>query len=1229
VIGHSLGEIAAAHSAGAISLDDAVRIAIERGKSMLRAQGSGGMLATTLSAEDLGNWIAKLGGGLEVAVDNGETASVASGPLTALDALQHALEAEGEIVSHLTGNIPFHHSALSVCQPGLRHALKWLKPEPLRLPFASTVTGEISKDLKLDADYWVENIRAPVRFRDALGWLTALGPQYFIEIAPHPALQQHIRRSVGSDNANRVSECMTRDASDTSLILAAQARLFVDGLAAPADPGNSETGQQINLPPYPWVRKRHWIEVDDSPASPVPDELKTWQQLVNTGTSQSGFVPVGLDVGQYDNNWRTLNQIAFADIEQTLRQLTGSRTVLDSAKCIDAVTPAYKDLVKRWFVSLEHAGRIEQQGDAWRGIVDFDPEQRVRCIEELKTASADIAVLVDYIVRCGDNLTDIVTGRSEALETLFPDGSWETVESLYHDWSVARYFNSIVSAIVNRRASGVGKEKPLRILEVGGGTGGTTRSIAPSLSGLNVAYNFTDISPYFFEPVRKKLGEYQFISYGVLDLDVDPRQQGYADGSFDVIVAANSLHAVRDLSRSASYLRRLLADDGQLLLYEITEQFPWLDSSVALIEGWGKFEDTLRSDSPLLSPEQWRKQLADCGFRDTSAFPAEDLPTSVLGQRVILAHADGKAPTADTEPDRTWLYQSDWKPQPLKQSVVPPVSILVVADENDIATALAGKIEATGGVAFSYSPGADTSNWLEILKSDRPNFVIHVADTDTDTDTDTVLATPTSPAISSICSAQKILSSVLELPDEQQPKLLFATTGAVAGFDDIVDTGHAALWGWVRGATNEHPSIVRGIVDFDPASDAEARADQLLAELTGDGDQSAWRSGLRYVSRIVRTDEFPPEQPIDVGPEGLYLITGGLGVLGLRVASYLAEREAAGVILLSRNAQTAELSETAAATVRKIEDQGTKVHLAAADVADQAKVQQVIENIESATGQSVRGVVHAAGALDSVPLAQLNEEAIRHALHAKAVGAWTLHNLFCDRELEFFTLFGSASSVLAPPGHGAYAAANAYLDALAALRRQTGLPGTSISWGIWEGAGAVAEATIARFKEMSFSEIPFERGLELFGKLAGHAGQDQIVLPGEPEQWARTADLWLKHPVTEGLWHGSQATAERDADSTPLADGKEAALCLEIGAVMNLDPGQLDIHRRLLDQGFDSLMAVSLKGRIESRFGVVVPITALVGTTNIVDLLELVEQDGGEKQKSTENPDDRREVLSI
>jgi len=249
---------------------------------------------------------------------------------------------------------------------------------------------------------------------------------------------------------------------------------------------------------------------------------------------------------------------------------------------------------------------------------------------------------VEYLARCHALLPDVLRGRTNPLETLFPGGSTETADLLYRDWGLVRYFNHLIGAVVSEFARQRSDGRGILALEVGAGTGGTTAAVLPALAGRTERYDFTDVSELFLDRAADAFHRYGFVRYGILDVNRDPGEQGYPEGAYDMVVAANVLHASADLPRTLARVRSMLAPGGLLVAFEATAYLSWFEVSTALLEGWEGHADDVRGEVPLLDAPRWVELLVEAGFDRTEVFPEADAPTASFGLHVILASVAGK-----------------------------------------------------------------------------------------------------------------------------------------------------------------------------------------------------------------------------------------------------------------------------------------------------------------------------------------------------------------------------------------------------------------------------------------------------------------------------------------------------------------------------------------------------------------------------------------------------------
>ncbi|GHE43560.1 type I polyketide synthase [Streptomyces longispororuber] len=1008
VLGHSVGEVAAAHTAGALTLAEAAHVVHERSQAQALTAGSGRMAAVGLGREDAVEALAPYGGRLEIAGVNSDKDVTVAGDATTLAALGEELAGRSVFFRDLGLDYAFHSRAMDAQQAPLTAALKHLEPGAASVPFYSTVTGARIAGADLDADYWWRNVREPVAFAAAVDEAMEDGADVFLEIGPHPVLRTYLRRVTGSrpHTATAVLPTLHRDADGPDGLARAHARLIAVGAVTDWTRYFPVRGRVARLPAYPWQRERHfsggrdWF-TPDGPyrhpllgariAAPTPlwsgavePVLVPWLTDHRVAGSvvmpATGYVEMALAAGReaFDGPaemehleittalvvpWATASQVRLhvsldpddgvllvaASDEQAkeprvhararVRRLVTPRPapVTDPAsppepcqgrltaedhysRCAaaglgygpafqvltelhvgegevvaayayepqagpltvhpalldgalqagvplladrlddgEAYLPALVGAVRVWgtpaptgtvrltersrsrdevcwditvtdpdgtvsvqldgcrmrrftaaqrlplavlhtvpraapwpgeplgpapmpspervvaacaesigrlregwrALRYEHAGPrfadtfVDLLGDVLAGLAGAADtplsvpdlvarglaERHVRLVELLAPAlcrrgllqpqpdgrylvrpaglrlpavmapvSAEASAYVHaqaLLARQADKLDDVLRGRRDPVELLADDTSVRMLEQFYDTAPVCRFHNRIAQRLLREIVRAWPADRPLRVLEVGAGTGGTTAALLPVLPADRTTYCFTDASAFFFARAQKRFADHDFVDYRTFDLDRDPVEQGFARHSFDLVVAGNALHTARDLSAALHAVASLLAPGGGLLAMESHDAEVLAPVFGALDSFHGHTDTRLRPHSLLLARDEWPGLLRACGFPEVVQ-SGDDRAPARDHYSVLLAR------TATAPPEQA--AQVPAAPRAREDALV--LTVAETADARPLARALKEAVTAGGGRAADPATAPRTpEDWGHLLRT--------------------------------------------------------------------------------------------------------------------------------------------------------------------------------------------------------------------------------------------------------------------------------------------------------------------------------------------------------------------------------------------------------------------------------------------------------------------------------------------------------------------------------
>ncbi len=882
------------------------------------------------------------------------------------------------------------------------------------------------------------------------------------------------------------------------------------------------------------------------------------------------------DLGLYDRFLPVLDRLARAHIVTALIRLginalpRGRHEIAALAEGLDVV-PGQRMLFARLIEILAQAGLLDTQD----GHVVLDaalPDDDAAALNVVAENEFGRTPELAILGRCGAALADVLTGSADPLDCLFPGGSLTEARQLYVETPFARTFNGTIGAMLEILTRDVPLGEGLRVLEIGAGTGATSEAALSALEGRIDAYHFTDVSQHFLDAALQRFGARAGFTAGLLDIERDPASQDVLTGQYDIVIAANVLHATRDLAQSVSNATSLLAPGGMIVMLEGVRPEPWVDLTFGMTPGWWRFSDRdLRRDYPLIAAAQWRELLGSAGLTGiASVGGSEDLGRGAAQQMLIAA----------------------------SKPLAPPRRVALLGAEGALGTALNAALAAEGAVVVRPGDAADEIVDLSVLQLAEIDET--AADLERQIEEVAVLAP--------LERLQRLAR------DGVGGRLWIATCGlhTVGAAPPL----RAARWqspvgGLGRVAALEMPDVWGGLVDLDPGDPPEAQAAAIVRSLLSDAteDQCAWRQGICHVPRLVRRpapDAAPGNPPGKLDPNGTYVITGGFGGIGAELARALADRGAGRVALLGRN------PDEDGPVMAAVRAAGAKAVAVQVDVSDHTALAKALADLTQ-EGEPICGAFHAAAHLDAAPLAELTPERVRAMLRPKIAGTLALERLLPQHGAEFLVLFSSTTSLLGAQGFAHYAAANAFLDA-SASSPDRGLKVIPIGWGTWEVMRMASEEAQRSYGAQGLRPMPADAAIDaLFGILGGEGGHRLVA----DIDWTRLVEL---HETRRPRPMLSRLGREEDAQSAPAGASTEAkadkgqsaaflarikaapaaarlgmletVVASEAAAAMGRGDGHdVSRNRGLFDMGMDSLMSVELRHRLEKVTGLTLPAT--------------------------------------
>ncbi|MFJ6486797.1 SDR family NAD(P)-dependent oxidoreductase, partial [Streptomyces sp. NPDC091682] len=1087
--GHSVGEIAAAHVSGILSLEDACRLVAARGRLMQALPAGGVMVAVRATEADVLPLLDGREDRVGIAAVNGPRSVVISGEQAAVAAVVAELEDAGFAAKQLNVSHAFHSPLMDPMLDEFRHVVQELEFGEPRIAVVSNVTGQVADAGELsDPEYWVRHVRQAVRFADGIRTLEAAGVTTFVELGPDGVLSAMAQASL-ADTALLVP-VLRKDRDEASTLLTALARAFEAGTDVNWPTLYAGSGaRRVDLPTYAFQRERYWLDAvaaagDASTLGQVATAHPFLGAAVELPNSEAYLLTgrVGLDT----QPWLADHAVAGAVL------LPGTAFV-DMA--IRAGTYTGHGFLEE--LTLQAPLVLTERGGAQIRVSVGDPDETGRLPLSVYSRTEDLAGERPWLLHATGTLTDAPPTQSVGFGVWPPKG-----------------------------ATAVGLDDLYAGLAADGLQYGTV------FQGLKAAWRRG--SEVFAEVALPEEAHGAAAAFGLHPALLDA-----------------ALHATELLDNSPRDTK------GASL------PFAWSGVSL-LTPGVTSLRVRVTSSAP---------DESSLTITDSAGLPV--MTVASMAARPVSVEQIEAARGGGTRPP----YRLEWTEHPLDTAPAAGRWVVVGTQAQDWASAPA--------VTTATDLGAVTAADVVLL--------------------------PAGSAASGFQAVRAETGRVLEalqtwLAEErfESATLAVVTTRAVsAGGSGTADLAGASVRGLVRSAQLENPGRIV-LVDLD-GSELSLRA--LPAALATGEPELALREGAFLVPRLAAT---AAADPVEFDTDGTVLITGGTGGLGSLVARHLvAAHGVQHLLLVSRRGEDApgvdELRE-------ELADSGAKIiTVAACDTGDRDALAALLKAVPAE--HPLTGVVHTAGVVDDGTIPALTAGRLDTVLRPKADAAWHLHELTADLDLSAFVLFSSVAGTLDGAGQGNYAAANSFLDALARQRREAGLAGLSLAWGLWDsGTGMGSRLTRTDVKRLNSGGLVGLSAEDSLALLDAALGSDEpFLVPVRLDPAALRARPDGVPALLRGLVAAPAARAPRAVQATadPLAGETleeqlaglsqdeqlrllQSLICAHVAAVLGHSSAALvDPARSFQEVGFDSLTAIELRNRLNKATGQRLPATLI------------------------------------
>jgi phthiocerol/phenolphthiocerol synthesis type-I polyketide synthase A len=1086
VIGHSMGEVTAAVVAGALTPADGLRVIATRSRLMSQLAGQGAVALLELDAAASAALIADYP---EVSLAGyvSPRQTVVAGPVAPVDAVIAAVSGQDRFARRVNMEVASHTALMDPILPELRAALADLNPELPTIPFLSTVV-EAATAPRLDAEYWVNNVRQPARLSQAV---TAAAQDHvtFVEISAHPILTHAVTETVESAHHHSIGT-LWRDGDDT---VSFHTSLNTIHTAHPPHTPHPPEPHPV-LPSTPWHHTRHWITTENAVAA-------------------AGSKPrPGTLLGQH---------IAVA---------TAPPAHLWQARLAPEATP--------------YPGRHLIHG------TELVPVSVL--VQTLSAAAAEVgaSILADIQFEY-----PIVVDQPRVIQVVVENESVTVSSSLATDTPTHRWVRH-VSARISRQRDGL-------VTTCDGGDHELRDDDTVSVQSVASLQQEAGIEG---QPFQWSIGSCRSAP-GKLHVDV-----GLPEAATVALLDA-AVHVARLVDGSNPQPMFPVGVESIRFNAELADEHGSVE-----VHRRGGNDDELIVDIAVKAPDG--STCIDIRALRYAAVESGPVPASPRDDPGTLAHA------IEWQPWDEYADAHVGSQQAFAENRAPCTAAVIGADH--AAHTLRDRLTSAG-----YLP-ADVDEARCVLYVAEPGPV-EAAETDIDC------------AVRVSAEVADLVRRLAARDDDHPVTMWIITRGVREGISDAA-VRQSSLWGIAGVIRAEQPQLWGGLVDIEAGPDMDEDIGDCVSALSAVLQTSAksllaLRDGEFLAPALVPVTGQPVREPFRCRGDAAYLITGGLGALGLLMAAWLADRGARRLVLAGRTPLPprrdwdSEANDTDVrhkiAAIRALEMRGVSVDAVALDIGSRDALLCLLAGRDNEGAPPIRGVIHAAGVTEGQLLTEISNDRLRRTMWPKIAGAQVLHEVFPPGSLDFLFLTASAGTVFGVPGQGAYASANAYLDGLARARHRQGCHTVSLDWVAWQGLGFATDAHVVlqELERLGSRPVTPEEAFPAWEYVDTYDIAQAVMAPMPSDQPKAGADR-ISAPM--------RAWSEMAVDD--LLSELEAGLRTILAREIRLPEAELDVDLPFAELGLNSVMAMSIRRQAERLVGIELSATMLWNHPTITSL---------------------------